>query len=60
MIPHPMSKKKRIITNFQVHLPPWKKCLLEWVKEMQEIIIEVKKGGVQFIDHTTSLLRVLQ
>jgi hypothetical protein len=26
---------------------------------MQEIINEIKKGGVQFIDHTTSLLRVI-
>ncbi len=26
---------------------------------MQEIINEVKKGGVQFIDHTTSLLHVI-
>jgi hypothetical protein len=27
---------------------------------MQETTIEVKEDGVQFIDHTTSLLRVLQ
>jgi hypothetical protein len=26
---------------------------------MQEIINEVKEGGVQLIDHTTSLLRVI-
>jgi len=26
---------------------------------MQEIINEVKEGGVQFIDHTTSLLHVI-
>jgi hypothetical protein len=26
---------------------------------MQEIINEVKEGGVQFINHTTSLLRVI-
>ncbi len=26
---------------------------------MQEIINEVKKGGVQLIDHTTSLLHVI-
>ncbi len=26
---------------------------------MQKIINEVKKGGVQFIDHTTSLLHVI-
>jgi hypothetical protein len=26
---------------------------------MQEIINEVKKGGVQLIDHTTALLRVI-
>jgi hypothetical protein len=26
---------------------------------MQEIINEVKEGGVQLIEHTTSLLRVL-
>ncbi len=26
---------------------------------MQEIINEIKEGGVQLIDHTTSLLRVI-
>ncbi len=26
---------------------------------MQEIINEIKEGGVQFIDHTTSLLHVI-
>jgi Holliday junction resolvasome RuvABC ATP-dependent DNA helicase subunit len=26
---------------------------------MQEIINEIKEGGVLFIDHTTSLLRVI-
>jgi hypothetical protein len=27
----PMWKKRKITTNFQVHPPPQKKCLLEWV-----------------------------
>jgi len=33
---------------------------LAWMGDiMQEIINEVKEGGVQFINHTTSLLRVI-
>jgi hypothetical protein len=31
MILPPMWKKRRIATNLQVHPPPWKKCLFEWV-----------------------------
>jgi hypothetical protein len=36
------------------------KMLVQMGNIMQEITIKVKEGGVQFIDHTTSLLHVLQ
>ncbi len=35
------------------------KMLIQMGDIMQEIINEVKEGGVQLIDHTTSLLRVI-
>jgi hypothetical protein len=38
---------------------PTEKTLIQMGDIMQKIINEVKKGGVQFIDHTTSLLRVI-
>ncbi len=47
-----MWKKRKITTNLQVH--PWRMGDI-----MQKIINEVKEGGVQLIDHTTSLLRVI-
>ncbi len=31
MMPPPMWKKRRITTNRQVHPPPHRKCLFEWV-----------------------------
>jgi histidinol dehydrogenase len=36
-----------------------KKTLVQMGDIMQEIINEVKKGGVQLIEHTTSLLHVI-
>jgi hypothetical protein len=38
---------------------PTKKMFIRMGDIMQEIINEVKEGGVQFIDHTTSLLCVI-
>jgi uncharacterized coiled-coil protein SlyX len=38
---------------------PTEKMLARMGDKMQEIINEVKESGVQFIDHTTSLLRVI-
>jgi len=38
---------------------PMKKTFIQMGDVMQEIINEVKKGGVQLIDHTTSLLCVI-
>jgi hypothetical protein len=37
-----------------------KKSLAQMSDVMQEIINEVKEGGVQLIDHTTSLLHVIK
>ncbi len=37
---------------------PIEKMFVQMGDIMQEIINEVKEGGIQFIDHTTSLLRV--
>jgi hypothetical protein len=38
---------------------PMEKVFVRMGDIMHEIINEVKKGGVQFIDHTTSLLHVI-
>jgi hypothetical protein len=38
---------------------PMEKTLVQMGDIMQEIINEAKKGGLQLIDHTTSLLRVI-
>jgi hypothetical protein len=54
-----MWKKRKITTNLEVHPPPWKTMFAQMGDIMQEIINEVKEGGVQLIDHTTSLLHVI-
>jgi hypothetical protein len=38
---------------------PMEKALTQMGDIMQEIINEVKEGGIQLIDHTTSLLHVI-
>jgi hypothetical protein len=53
-----VGKKKRSQPTFEF-IYPTKKMFVRMGDIMQEIINEVKKGGVQFINHTTSLLRVI-
>jgi hypothetical protein len=56
----PNVKKKKDHNQLSSSTAPMEKMLVRMGDIMQEITIEVKEGGVQFIDHTTSLLRVLQ
>jgi hypothetical protein len=56
----PNIKKKKNHNQLSSSSAPMEKMLAQMGDIMQEIIIEVKEAGVQFIDHTTSLLRVWQ
>ncbi len=56
----PNVEKEKDHNRLSNSFAPMEKMLVWMGDIMQETTIEVKEGGVQFIDHTTSLLRVLQ
>jgi hypothetical protein len=55
----PNVEKKKVHYQLSNSSTSTKKMLTQMGDIMQEIISEVKEGGVQLIDHTTSLLRVI-
>jgi hypothetical protein len=55
----PNVEKKKDHNQLSSSSTPTKKALTQMGDIMQEIINEVKEGGIQLIDHTTSLLRVI-
>jgi hypothetical protein len=54
-----MWKKKKDHNQLSSSSTSMEKTLVQMGDIMQEIINEVKEGGVQLIDHTTSLLHVI-
>jgi len=54
----PQRGKKKHHNQPSSSSTPIEKMFVQMGDIMQKIINEVKKGGIQFIDHTTSLLRV--
>jgi hypothetical protein len=54
--PNVEGEKDQVAFNFNA---PMEIVLTQMGDAMQEIINEIKKGGIQLIDHATSLLHVI-